>query len=153
MIRLRQSGQFPFPLRVFGSEEDALRVFRPCRTREIEVELPIVIGERRSPHTLCIVMLTVQQVIGIVVQHLLQGIRAILPIHQVLRLQDSGTREVIHRGTHHVIDAIHKHDINVREVAIDDRIHIRSIALVSTPHILILTGLCPQRTTKRKTIN
>ena len=140
MVASLQSGVLPFAFRIRGSQKYTLSVLRPCGTGEVEVELAVVITERRCPHALGIMVLAIHQVIGIVVKNLLQGIGAVFPVHQVFRLQDSGSRHVIHRCADHVISVVHTNHVNVGEVAIDYRVDKLPVALVSRPCTAVRLG-------------
>ena len=78
----------------------------------------------------------------VVVGNLLKRIRTVFPVHEVLRLENRGTREVEHRRGAEIIGVAHEDNVGVREIGIDERIEEVAIARVGCVLLLVVRMRC-----------
>ena len=125
----------PLPLRVGSGQEEVSTIGKlvVIERNEVEIELTLVIFEAWCPLTLGILIVTILEIERLGVGNLLKRIGTILPIHQVMRLENGSTRKVEHRGRYIIIGIAHTDDVRIRKISIDDRIGIGTVTIVGTP--------------------
>ena len=100
------------------------------------IELPIRIANSRCPDSLTVDLLMVLQRKGIVVEiEAVKAIADILPVHQVLGMEDNESRYGMHRSTGQIVVITHAQDIWVRELVVEERICKGSVTIVSGPRL------------------
>ena len=128
VVATRQLLHLPLALWIGGRQQPALQV--PAVDGQLlvnqDVELAVVVLHGAGPHARTVGIGRAVQVVGHLVGKLLQRVCAVLPVHHVLRLQDGGAGEVVHRRRHHIIGIAHANDIRVGEVGPHDGILIRA---------------------------
>jgi hypothetical protein len=60
----------------------------------------------------------------------LNGVATVLPIHQIIGLEDWHAWKSEHGRIHHVVGGIYQDDIGIREISGYHRICVRSIAVI-----------------------
>ena len=112
----------PLALGVDSRQQDVLAFVLPVLAvgDEVDIELAIMIVQGGGPLSLGIVVLTVQQVVVVIVVDLLQGIGTVLPVHEVLTLEQRAAREDVEGGADHIVGVTHADDIGVGEVTVED---------------------------------
>ena len=90
----------PLALGIGGGEQPSLQV--PAVDGHFlvdkDVELAVVVLHGACPHARAVGIGRAVEVVGHLVGELLQGVRAVLPVDHILRLEDGGTGEVVHGG-------------------------------------------------------
>ena len=101
-----------------------------------EIELAVVVLQRRSPHAAAVAHLVAGEVVTSLYRELLQGLCTIFPVDKVLRLEDCGTREEVHRCADHVICRTYAYNIGIREVSTHDGVGESSCADIADGYTL-----------------
>ena len=127
----------PLALGIGGGEQPSLQV--PAVDGHFlvdkDVELAVVVLHGACPHARAVGIGRAVEVVGHLVGELLQGVRAVLPVDHVLRLEDGGTGEVVHRRGYHIIGVAHADDVGVGEVGPHDGVLV-VVAHVADGHAL-----------------
>ena len=132
VVDARQALLLPAALGIGGGEQPAACIVAV----DEQVELPVVILHRASPHAACIGIGAAHQVIVVGGGELCERLCTILPVHEVFRLQNRSTGEVVHRRRHHIIGIAHADDVGIGEVGTHNSIGIAAVAQVGGDHIL-----------------
>ena len=100
----------------------------------IDIELSVGIADARCPHALTVNLLVVLQreaVVGEV--EAVEAIGDVLPVHEVLRVQDDQPGHGVHRRTGQIVVVAHAQDVGVGELVVEQRVGKRSVAVVGSP--------------------
>ena len=101
------------------------------------IELSVGITDSGCPDTLTVNLLMILQrelIIGEV--KTVEAVAHVLPVHQVLGVQDNQSRHRMHRGACQVIVITHTDDIRVRKLIIKQRIRKCAVAIIGCPRLL-----------------
>ena len=138
VVDARDGLHVPLALGVAGREDESSSIVAV----DEDIELAVVILHRAGPHASGVGILSSQQRIAVLGRELGERLCAILPVHQILRLHNGGTGEVVHGGADHVVGVAHADDIGVGEVGKNDGVLVLAVALVAVDHVLEV-GVCP----------
>ena len=98
------------------------------------IELPVMVADGWCPDTLTVDLLVVLQRESIVVEiETVKAIADILPVHQVLGMEDNESRYGMHRSTGQIVVITHAQDIRIRKLVVEERISKGSVTIVSRP--------------------
>ena len=97
---------------------------------------------RAGPHAGGVGVLAVLQVVAVLVGQLQQRLCAVLPVDQILGLNDGCSGEVVHRRRHHIIGVINANHVGIGEVGEDDGVAVLARAQVAHGEVLEV-GMCP----------
>ena len=98
------------------------------------IELPIRIADSRCPDSLTVDLLMALQRKGIVVEiEAVEAIADILPVHQVLGMENNESRYGMHRSTGQIVVITHTQNIGIRKLVVEQRISKGSVTIVSSP--------------------
>ena len=101
------------------------------------IELSIGIADSRCPDTLTVDLLMILQcepIIGEV--KTVEAVAHILPVHQVLRMQNHQSWHRMHGGTSQIVVITHTDDIWVGKLIIKQRIRKCAVAIIGCPRLL-----------------
>ena len=99
-----------------------------------DIELTVGITDGRCPDSLPIDLLMILQREGIVREiKTIEAIADILPVHEILRMQDNQAGYRMHGGACQIIVITHTKNVRIRKLIIEKRIGKRTVTIIRSP--------------------
>ena len=137
VVVARESLHIPFALGICCREQPGPVVV----AIDEKPEPSVVVLHRRSPHAFCVSVLTIAEVVAVIVKQSLQRQGTVLPIDEILALDNGGSGEELHCCADHVVGRTDANDVGVGEVGANDGIDVMSACVARVRRLPVL-GLC-----------
>ena len=106
-----------------------------------DIEATVGVADARCPDSLSIDFLVVLQREGFVIKiETVKAVTDVLPVHEVLGVEDDQSWHSVHRGSGEVVVVAHPKDIRVGKLVVEQGIREGAVAVVCCPRL----GLCTE---------
>ena len=101
-----------------------------------EIELTVIVADAGRPDALAIDFLMVLQRERIVAEvEAVETVTDVLPVHEILRVEDHESRYGVHRRTSQVVVVAHPQHVRIGELIIEQRVSKRAVPIVGSPRL------------------
>ena len=102
------------------------------------IELSVSIADGRCPDALTVDLLMILQREGIVSEvETVEAVGDILPVHEILRVEDHEAGHGMHRGAGKIVVIAHTQDVGVGKLVVEERVGKRAVAVISRPRLCL----------------